>query len=407
MPDIKRTWIAPLPRLRDVGDIPGPAELDAAILASPCCRDATSIFGLKPLKRRFPQAWHFILSVGQPRIPLTQELTLGEWLVAGAGGLLHAEEPDYSGLERKRTAASRARSTFGGVLISGIDEARLERMRVEYVWRYKQTLVSEVVGADLTLLRQAIRAGQLALGLEPVEESWSVPRGASTPRAARPTPHPFDVAAFMLLLGMMLRAVVALIVGAGLLDSEIRRLLVSSLDLTPGSEQVVVCHPKTRGHPKAKAYRVIPLPPWAVVELQGAFPDLHEREPNELLFHADRRPSRPHAPFRQELLAVAELHGLCARGDPENPYLSTSLRRLYQAVAAANGLPRSLIRGTACQARTPEGEDARRSWEMLLARRMARLWVLLIYPPGELDPGIVPRRAPKGVQAYMPERTRK
>ena len=338
-------FVCPLPEIRSLGLLPSRTEVRAAAAEFECCRDATSIAGLRSLQRRFPEAWHIVLVAVLPRARLSRGSTLGEWLASGAGGLLFAPKAGFKGLRRLRNSAGHLCTALGDIPIAAIDEEHLHALRDDYCGLWEGARASESIGADMTLLRRAVHAGRQFLGLDLVEATWRA-RAARPPRSPRPPPHPLDVGGFLLVLGNLLRAVVVLAVGAGLLDGEVRRLRVRDLDLAPGREEVRVVHLGVRGVPGRLADRTLPLPPWAVVVLRTAFPDLEAQAPDDLLFPNARDRSRPCSSFTRALRAIAVQHGYCREGDPENLFGSSGLRRLFQAVAEACGVPRGLVRGT-------------------------------------------------------------
>lgn len=346
---------------------------DEAITVLPCCNEAYEIEGLALLRRSFPRSWHRILN--STLIPeIERSTTLRRYLGDGAGGLLGAASARDQGLKKKRAAARRVAEHLGQLRVAELSEADLVRVRERYREEFQGERLKELIQVDMRILRQAVHRGQVALGMAPEAPTWGRPgRGKGGGKRQRDKASLHQVRSLLEVSTALLAAAIALIVGCGLLPSEV--LALRAIDLNIPGTFVRVLHRGVRGWGDAIAERHVYIPHWAWQFVRRAWPGLARMNPDELLFPSRDDPHRPWQNLNRALRRAAVQAGLQAEGGRDSRWTPTGLRRIYQAIARQVGLPRALVRGTVLGTPPHEGglENAGR-WLVASSHPRSRPW---------------------------------
>jgi integrase len=369
----------------------------------PCCQDHSSIEGLAPLKRCFPESWHEIIH-SQCWDEVEPQTTLGRYLEEGAGRLLAPRSARDQSIKKKRRAAWRIGEAFGGLVIAKISEGRMRRMREWYEAERGETMSAALIQADMRLLRQAVHRAQEVLGDVRVRAQWSAERrGAGRKAEPRPGITPHEVRRLLEVSGPRLAAGIALIVGDGLLKGELLALRAGRVSIP--EQAVLVQHRGVRGWGQVPASRALRVPFWAWQFVQRAWPGLARMPKNALLFPSPRDPEQPWDKIGRAIRRAAVAVGLQEEGDDDPRWTPTGLRLLYQALAREAGVARGVVRGTVVEAGEGGLLASELGWSLAESDKLARGWVYLLRPPGWLDGERhhVPRRAPSGVRPDEPE----
>ena len=371
--------------------------------AYPCCMDHTSIEGLAPLIRERPRDWHELVE-GNAWPDASPDTTLGEYLREGGGGLLVPKSARDTSIKKKRCGARRVTELLGHLVVAELGEDDLLEARRWYEAERGPGASSGLVSADMRVFRQAVHRAQVTLGAPRVRQSWGGPRPAQARKAApRPTPTPPDVRQLLEVSGAMLAMAIALIVGCGLLPSELMALRVR--DLNPSEAWVWVYHRGVRGWGQAESCRAVRVPDWAWQLVKRALPGLARMPKDALLFCSPRDPSQPWTSLGRSLRRAAVRAGLQAKGARDDRWTPLGLRRLYQDVARKLGLPRALVRGTVVVGMVHSSKLIDAEIWLRQSDRLALFWTHLLRPPGYIDGARhhVPRRAPAKVRPLQPE----
>jgi integrase len=369
----------------------------------PCCQDHTSIEGLAPLKRCFPESWHEIIH-SQCWDEVRPETTLGRYLEEGAGRLLAPRSARDQSIKKKRRSACRISEAFGAQVIAEIGEGRLRRMRDWYEAEHGEAMSAALIQADMRLLRQAVFRAQEVLGDVRVRARWTpTRRRAGKKPKERPGVTLREVRRLLAVSEPNLAAGIALIVGCGLLKGELLALRAGSMPMP--EQAVLVQHRGVRGWGQSPASRALRVPFWAWQFVQRAWPGLARMPREAMLFPSPRDPETPWDNIGRAIHRAAVAAGLQADGAADPRWTPTGLRRLFQALAREAGVARAVVRGTVV--RRPENGllASELSWSLAESDKLARGWVYLLRPPGWVEgtQHHVPRRAPSGVRPDEPE----
>ena len=371
--------------------------------AYPCCIDHTSIEGLAPLIREHPLNWHELVK-SQAWSDVSPDTTLGEYLREGGGGLLVPKSAKDTSIKKKRCGARRVADLLGHLVVAELGEDDLIEARRWYEAERGPGASSGLLSADMRVFRQAVYRAQSTLRRLAVKKSWGGPRPAQARKAApRPTPKPPEVRQLLEVSDATLAMAIALIVGCGLLPSELMALRVR--DLNAIERWVSVYHRGVRGWGQAESRRDVRVPYWAWQFVKRALPGLARMPRGALLFASPRDSSRPWTSLGRSLRRAAVRADLQAQGARDERWTPLGLRRLYQDVARTNGLPRALVRGTVVVGMGHRSTlfDAE-TW-LRQSDRLALPWKYLLRPPGYIEGARhhVPRRAPAKVLPGQPE----
>ena len=377
--------------------------VDEAMDRLPCCQDHTSIEGLAPLKRCFPESWHELIG-SQSWGDVDTTTTLGDYLREGGGGLLVPTTALDTSIKKKRRGARRVSDLLGHLVISKLDEEDLLEARRHYETKSDRRVASALVSSDMRVFRQAVFRAQSTLGSLRVRKSWGRPRSTSVAKAKpRPTPTPPEVRRLLEASDAILCMAIALIVGCGLLTGELLALRVG--DVNVAETWIRVHHRGVRGWGQAQAQRYVRVPAWAWQFVRRALPRLARMPKDALLFGSPRDPGKPWTSLGRAIRRAAIRAGLQASGANDSRWTPLGLRRLYQDVARKLELPRALVRSTVVARMAHRSSVVDAEIWLQQSDRLARPWTRLLKPPGyhEGERHHVPRRAPSKVRPGEPE----
>ncbi|MFH1465049.1 MAG: hypothetical protein ABIO70_11750 [Pseudomonadota bacterium] len=378
------------------------ATVRAAAAQHPCCRDATSLRGWGRLKREHPKDWDRVLRRCFPE-GLTADATLGDYLRAGAGGLLVPAHPADQSVKKKRAAAIHLAAVIGHLMLSTLDEAGLEAARATYL-EARGVKRPSCLGSDLRVLRHAAHNGRMDLDLPEVALVWSTPRPRrKVRRRRRSVGTPEEVRRLIEASPTVVRIAIVLFAGMGLLLGEALALRVEDLDTARYAFRIR--HAGLRGPWDAATDHLRPIPLWGNDILQSGLAELASTSPRQLLFASPRGQDRPMTNLASLIRQAAIAAGLCAPGDNDPRWTPSGLRLLYQALARGLGLPRALVRGTIVLPTDPAEQARVVAFYLAEGRRLANHWFELVAPPRGLGRRRlhVPRRAPRRVPGHRPE----
>lgn len=389
----------------------------------PCVTDPASVEGLKRLARERPDDWSRALRDGV--VPFDgdlEEATLAEVVRSGLVRQVLPKGPrDLARLLRARASARRAIAALGEVRIADLDEEALVELRQRLIAGEEgDGLSPEVATRTVSMVRKAAAAWARATGLpSPVARRAPAPSAPAPRRSARPVPSLREVQRLLHVAFPAERPVLALALGGGLGEQEIRSLRggdllvrrgrrrVRWLDGRTGSVATLSVHVVVPAAAGLDPYglgsvRVAPLPTW-VIEILAASPDRPlDREEGVYLFPHRSDPDRPRSGFRSMMQRL----NTQAFGPKGARWSVADLQRAWQVVAREAGLARAVVRGS-WSMEPPQGGRLPRSAELETLERLANAWPTLgAEAARSLVPGVrLPRRAPKGCGAGESEMT--
>ncbi len=372
-----------------------------------CVTDRTSLVGLRPLVGRRPEDWHMLLFEGAqpPRNPPDEGASVADVLRSGVVSSLAPRHRDDAGrLRRARAAASRLVLAVGDRPMRDVDNAFVERLRVELTDatnpKLERPLAASTTSRTLAVLREAARAW--AAGCRLPSQIDAHPRGPSRrmgDRRDRPVPSLYEIADLLSVADVPLRAAVGLAAGGGLGEGEIVEL--RRFQLRSGERRVALYATKV-GRPRdTRCVRYAWLPPWAMDLLAALHPGLRTMPAGAWLFPSPTRGYGPSASLQPALTRAC----VDAFGADGPRYTFGDLRRSWQAVCRAEGLPRAVVRQSWARWEEPGRPPSALAPGVLRFQRMACEWRVLGDGPGRalMDPAPVPRQAPKGTGPWEAE----
>lgn len=378
------------------GSVPAPGRPEVAPLPSrdeairrwgACVHRADSLEGLRGLVRERPGDWHRILWRCTRPLKAVDDPRLSSLLRARDNSRCMPRHAEAAGtLRPRRAAAARAARVAGRMRQSAVDLPWLEQLENGLA---EQGLGHAAVKLTVSLVRRVVVDFRRERGLEGGLRGRSDESSPGARSRERPTPSPQGVARVLVGLTAEERAIIGLIVGCNLRESTVLALRVEDINPTTGLVMAPPGRVPGRRHPVARyGY----LPGWAM-DLQLAWrPDLG-RGQRGLLFPNRVDARRPRTSINPALRRACER----AFGPAAPAYRTEDLRRLFQAVARAHGLPSTVVRGTSTRLLDPTTARLVLPREAVEVERLALIWDELC-GAATWRIGRVPRRAPKGVQ---------
>ena len=373
----------------------------------PCVTDRTSLVGLKALRTRRPGDWHAVsLDGALPRWePLAEGASVAEVLRSGAvESLAPRSAGDFNRVWRARASATRLVRALGDQPMREVDDAFVERIRIELTDPVRallgQPLAASTASRTLSVLREAARAWAAAVQSPPkVDRAPGGPSRRVGGRGGRQVPSLEDIAALLEGADESLRAAIGLAVGGGLGEGEIASLRRGQLWV---ERRQVTLFARAPGRPRdPRLVRPAWIAPWAMDLLEASHPLLSRMSSETWLFPSLTRWDRPTTQLQPALARTCA----AAFGEEGPSYTFGDLRRSWQAVCRAHGMPRVVVRqswwawagGPGSRPAIPKGARA--------LQRLMLDWEALGDAIGEalVDPVPVPRQAPKGTAPWAPE----
>jgi hypothetical protein len=370
-------------------------------LADPC-----SCVGLRKLQTLRPRDAHEVLARLTPAPRRLAQATIAELLQTSFN---HRAMPrTVQQMETVRPARMYSRLALkhlGGTLRPGeVTDETLEELRDSLAAARDSRgnrRASSTINGTVSLVRQVLLDHAVATG---APERLTVrplgPRHRVGTAKPRRQPGPQVVARLLEHCKPPVAAWVGLVAGCGVTPGRAIELCRGSLD--PQRKQLVVPTAHRPGPRAANGPLVVAVPDWVWDLLRRAVPDLDLLPDSAPLFPRRGKPHLPRTVPRRELKrACEEAFG------PGAPRLTgMDLRRLYQRMAIGLELPRALVRGTGIVDQVDARGQLVGHGGHAATARLGSAWTELCGTATGAVSRVprVPRRAPKDVHAWDPER---
>ncbi len=368
--------------------------------------DPRSCEGLRPLVRKRPRDWDQVVRRVTPRPPTDlTHATLAQLLRSTANRRAMPRSSEQAESIRPYRLHSKLADQYLGARVTlqvsdqDLDELRNALRRATN--DSGRAHAASTINGTVALVRGLVLATAAAAGVRP-SVTRCPRRGGKRRGPARPrrTPSPRQVAALLPRCSPTVAAWIALVAGCGLRPGAAIGLRRANIVTEPSACVLLqVAPPRSSGRTSAAV--MVAMPSWVQSLLLRAVPNLLPLPPEAPLFPRRGKPRSSRSVPRRELRRACE----AAFGSDGVRFSGLDLRRLYQAMAIGHGLPRALVRGTGLITNKSQW-----GWEPHAGHHrtelLAQRWSELCGPATSVLRTVrrVPRRAPKGVGAWEPER---